>query len=182
MSAGMKFLIGALLFIAAMASEVNGAEQGKSPDRPRPLTALLPAADEIPGWTISEAMVRAATESELYRIVDGAAPLYIRNGFRSFVAQKYRGPGGQELEVEIFDLGSATGARTLFDDPHVKPARWNPVSDIGEKARIDEGPLFCHVVDFIQDEFFVRVTAQEKSEESLKAAITFSRKISQRIP
>lgn len=143
--------------------------------------SLFPADDEIPGWKRSEKTLRASNEEELYRIFNGGASLYIQHGFRSFVAQSYKGSKGTELEVYIFDQGTPQNTEDLYENPFTKPTRIKEITNLGEKARIDMTPLFCYGVDFIQKGFFVRVIIQDRTQEGLNAAISFARSVSNRI-
>ncbi len=145
------------------------------------LTALLPSENEISGWTVSEKGIQALAPSDLYKIMDGGATLYIQHGFRSFVGQTYKGPVGKELDIHIFDQKTPQNARELYEDPFVKPSRMKDISDLGDKARIDETPLFAYVIDFIQKGFFVRVIIQDRTEEGIKTATAFARNISRKI-
>jgi hypothetical protein len=145
------------------------------------MMSLFPADDEIPGWKRSEKTLRASNEEELYRIFNGGASLYIQHGFRSFVAQSYKGSKGTELEVYIFDQGTPQNTEDLYENPFTKPTRIKEITNLGEKARIDMTPLFCYGVDFIQKGFFVRVIIQDRTQEGLNAAISFARSVSNRI-
>jgi len=142
---------------------------------------FLPGDNEIPGWKRSEKILRASTQEDLYRIFNGGASLYIQHGFRSFVAQRYKGPKGTDLEVYIFNQGTPKNAEDLYENPFTKPNRIKEIANLGEKARIDMTPLFCYAVDFIQKGFFVRVIIQDRTEEGLNVAISFARSISKRI-
>ena len=153
----------------------------EAPEKLLRATTFLPADDEIPGWKRSEKILRASNHEELYKIFNGGASLYIQHGFRFFVGQSYKGPKGSELEVYIFDQGTRQNARDLFENPFVKPSRIKEIANLGEKARIDESPLFCYGVDFIQKGFFVRVIIQDRTEEGLNVAISFARHIATRI-
>ena len=157
---------------------------GQVSERPKKLLgamSLLPVDNEISGWKRSEKLLGASNEEELYEILNGGAGLYLQHGFHSFVGQSYKGPKGVELEVYIFDQGTPKNAQGLYENPFNKPSRSKEIADLGEKARVDETPLFCYGVDFIQKGFFVRVVIQDKTEEGLKVAISFARSISKRI-
>jgi hypothetical protein len=180
----MKTAIFGLLFFAFLTPFFGSAWCGQFSDRPDRLLGLmnlLPADNEVTGWKRSEKTLRASNEEQLYRIFDGGASLYTQHGFRSFLGQSYKGAKGTELEVYIFDQGTAQNTDDLFENPYTKPSRIREVANLGEKARIDMTPLFCYGVDFIQGGFFVRVIIQERTEEGLNTAISFARSISKRI-
>ena len=153
----------------------------EAPEKLLGAMTFLPADDEIPGWKRSEKLLRASKEEDLYKIFNGGASLYIQHGFRSFVAQSYKGSKGTELEVYIFDQGTPQNAEDLYENPFTKPSRVKDIANLGEKARIDMTPLFCYGIDFIQKGFFVRVIIQDRTEEGLNVAISFAHLISKRI-
>jgi hypothetical protein len=165
-----------LFFGFAWADQVS-----EKPEKLLGAMKFLPGDDEIPGWKRSEKILRASTQEDLYKIFNGGASLYIQHGFRSFVAQSYKGSKGTELEVYIFDQGTPQNAEDLYENPFTKPSRVKDIANLGEKARIDMTPLFCYGVDFIQKGFFVRVIIQDRTEEGLNVAISFARSISNRI-
>lgn len=155
-------LIITLLFILSVAISCAGKMMEK-PVKGEGLTNFFPQDEDIKGWKRSGEMLKAANGEELYKIINGGAVLYINHGFRSYAGQIYKGPQGLELEMAIYDLGSARNARELYRDPLVKPNRSQVLENLGEEARLDEGSLFHLVVEFIQDRFFVRVIIQDKS-------------------
>ena len=81
----------------------------------------------------------------------------------------------------IFDQRTPQNAEDLYENPFTKPTRIKAIANLGEKARIDEGPLFCYGIEFVQRGFFVRVIIQDKTDEGLNVAISFARSISKRI-
>jgi hypothetical protein len=172
----LLFVFSVVFFGFAWADQVS-----ERPEKLLGLMILLPADDEIPGWKRSEKILRASNQEGLYRILNGGASLYIQHGFRSFVAQSYRGSKGTDLEVYIFDQGAPQNAEDLYKNPFTKPDRIKEIANLGEKARIDMTPIFCYGVDFIQKGFFVRVIIQDRTEEGLSVATSFARSISNRI-
>ena len=177
----MKLALHGLVILVFSTLLAGSALPGQALERPEKLLglmSLLPADDEIPGWKRSEKAFRASSEEELYRIFNGGASLYIQHGFRSFAGQSYKGPKRTELEVYLFDQGTSQTAGDLYENPYAKPLRMKAIADLGEKARIDSTPLFAYGVDLIQKGFFVRVIIQDKTEEGLNVAISFSRFIS----
>jgi hypothetical protein len=156
-------------------------QASERPEKILGLMILLPADDEMPGWKRSEKILRASNQEDLYKIFNGGASLYIQHGFRSFVGQSYKGSKGTELEVYIFDQGTAQNTKDLYENPFTKPNRIKEIANLGEKARIDMTPLFCYGVDFLQKGLFVRVIIQDRTEDGLNVAISFARSISKRI-
>lgn len=180
----MKERIGALFIILLLIWPVESSCGGKYTKRPGkvPRTAsLLPADDEIEGWKRFGEMFRASNEVELYRCIDGGAGLYINHGFQAYAGQLYRGPEGLEVEIAIYDQGSAKNARELYQNPVIKADRGKALEALGDEARIDERGLFVYGVEFIQDRFFVRVLIQDRTEDGLNIALLFAHHVSERI-
>ena len=180
----MKMRVSGLLifgFSALFLGFVWADQVSEAPEKLLGVMIFLPGDDEIPGWKRSEKILRASNQEDLYKIFNGGASLYIQHGFRSFVAQSYKGSKGTELEIYIFDQGTPQYTEDLYENPFTKPNRIKEIAHLGEKARIDMTPLFCYGIDFIQKGFFVRVIIQDKTEEGLNAAISFARSISHRI-
>ena len=80
-----------------------------SPD----VTALLPADGTPHGWSRSgEASLYEG--GALFEYVNGGADAYHDRGFERLLAQAYA-MGDAEVQLEIYDMGSPTGARAIFD-------------------------------------------------------------------
>jgi hypothetical protein len=174
---GLLILGVSILFWGFVWANQVSERPGKLPG----MSSLLPADDEIPGWKRSEKTLRASNQEDLYKIFNGGASLYVQHGFHSFVGQSYKGSKETELEVFIFDQGTPQNAEDLYENPFTKPTRIREIAHLGEKARIDESPLFCYGIEFVQRGFFVRVIIQDKTDAGLNAATSFARFISKRI-
>jgi hypothetical protein len=170
-----------LIFLALLSAWAWADQASEKPEKLLGTMSLFPEDDDLPGWKRSEKLLSASNEEELYKIVNGGAALYIQHGFQSFAGQSYKGPKGVELEVYIFNQGTPQNAQDLYENPFAKPGSSREIPDLGKKARIDMTPLFSYGVDFVQKGFFVRVIMQEKTEEGLRAALTFAHNISKRI-
>jgi Family of unknown function (DUF6599) len=59
--------------------------------------------------------VRFYTADNLHNYNNGAADLYIRNGFLGLATRDCRGPGKAVVVVELFDMGTAENAQIMFD-------------------------------------------------------------------
>jgi len=159
----------------------RGDQVSEGPEKLLGAMSLLPMDDDIRGWKRSEKLLKASNDQELYRIFNGGAGLYTKYGFQWYVGQSYKGLKGVELEAYIFNQGTPQNAQDLYEDPFTKPSRSKEITNIGEKARIDESTLFYYGVEFIQKQFYVRIIIQDKTEEGLNVAISFARFISKRI-
>jgi hypothetical protein len=169
-----------LLLIWPMGSSC-GEKYSKRPGRALEAASLLPADGEIEGWKRFGEMFKASNDLELYKCIDGGAGLYINHGFQVYAGQLYRSREGLEVEVAIYDQGSARNARGLYQDPLTKADPEKVLRNLGDEARIDERGLFVYGVEFIQDRFFVRVLIQDRTENGLSIALLFAHHVSQRI-
>ena len=144
--------------------------------------ALLPVDNEISGWNTLGTYVEAEDYQSLYDIIDGGAQVFIDNGFISGAFQTYMGStggGGSDVTIRIYDQGSESNARTLYDK--VATGIDVPWNGAGTEARIDESALASYTIEFSQSNFFVQVIIEQKTDESLNIAKLFATHISQKI-
>jgi hypothetical protein len=169
-----------LLLISAFL-QMWGEGLSESPGKSIEGLLLLPKDDEIKDWRKDGEILTAPNPTDLFKILNGGASLYIKYGFQSYCGQTYKNIKGIEIEVSIFNQGSSQNARQLYQDPLVVPKPGRTLEDLGDEARVDERGLFHYGIEFIKDRYFVRVIIQDKSEQGLNAAILFSRFVLQRI-
>ena len=143
---------------------------------------LLPRDDDIQGWRRSGEIRTAVTYDELYDHINGGAVVYIDHGFEFYAGQLYIDLGGVELEVDVYDQGSAEQASELYRNPSLDPGVSRAVENLGEEGRVDEGGLFHYGVEFIADRFFVRIVIQDKTDDGLNTAMLFALQIAEDIP
>ena len=142
---------------------------------------LLPKDGEVRGWTRSGAIRSASDDEALYDLINGAADFYIGHNFRAFAGQTYEGSERWSLEVEIYDVGEPAHARALYRDPKGAQTPNRFLKDVDTEARVDEGRVFDHGVEFRKGRFFVRVVVFEKGEDALTAAVLFAAYVSNNI-
>ena len=142
--------------------------------------SLLPADNEISGWTTFGAYEEANDYESLYFIIDGGAQVYIDNGFISAAFQNYVSSAGfLEVTVKIYDQGNETNAKIVYDK--VSTGIAIPWNGAGKEARIDESALASYIIEFYQKNLFVQVYIQQKTDESLNIAKLFASHISRQI-
>jgi hypothetical protein len=133
---------------------------------------LLPASDEIAGWdkgTGPGDYGEADDQSSLYNLIDGAAELYIQNGFVSGVLQNYYGTiGGVNAKVELYigDHGDSANAAAIFEEEQLVPQNITPW-EAGDEAGIDQTALFHIIIHLRSERFYVRVTAEKGNDENV---------------
>src|SRR4030042_2787115 len=75
---------------------------------------LLPKNDEIEEWKRDGENLTAPNPTDLFKIINGGASLYVKYGFQSYCGQTYKNSKDVELEVSVFDQGNPQNARQLY--------------------------------------------------------------------
>ena len=129
----------------------------------------MPDDNEIPGWVKDGPPQTAETPEELYGLIDGAAPIYIDNGFVEAVFQDYVGDIASqqsELNARAFDQGTPDGAQAVYDLTATGlETDWDGA---GEEARINYTLPFNFALDFWRNRFFVHLVINREA-DSLQA-------------
>ena len=132
---------------------------------------LLPRDNDISGW-MRENFAEATNYASLYDLIDGAAQIFIDNGFVSAVFQNYVDGSGLQLELRVYEMDSMENARWVYDElSQVAIIPWVDVVDTG---RIDNSTLATYSVEFQYENFFVQNIIHEKSDRSLEIAKLFA--------
>jgi hypothetical protein len=103
----------------------------------------------------------------LYDYMDGGAEVYLAFDFRQVWVRKYAGPGGGELTLDIYDMGSPEEAFGTFSCD-----REDPGAGIGQGSEYGFGLLRFH-----QGRFFVTVITAGEDEASGKAVLDVGRAV-----
>jgi hypothetical protein len=145
---------------------------------------LLPGDDDISGWGGIGAYEEANDYDGLYDIINGGAEVYIDEGFVSAAFQIYENCIGEVCSValvhlRIYDQGNSENARAVYDK--VSTGIGIPWDGAGVEARVDESALAAYVVEFWEENFFVQVVIEEKTDESLNIAKLFASHVSSEI-
>lgn len=72
----------------------------------------------------------------LYDYMDGGAEVYLAFDFRQVFARKYGGPGGKEISLDIYDMGTSAEAYGIFSCD-----REDPAAGIGQDSTYGFGLL-----------------------------------------
>lgn len=138
--------------------------------QPAPLSGLLPGPD---GWTLAESPQKYLAES-LFEYIDGAAENFLSYDFVELAVGQYRGPGGAEMTVDIYDMGGPENAFGIYGSERYPDGRFIPV---GVQGYIEEG-----VLNFFAGRFYVKLLAYPASEETETALKAFASGILGQIP
>jgi hypothetical protein len=115
---------------------------------------------KIGGWEAS-GKDRAFNRQTLYDYMDGGAEVYLAFDFREAFSRKYAGPGGRELTLDIFDMGSSEEAFGAFSCD-----REDSGVGIGQESEFGPGLL-----RFWQGRYFVAIMASSDDETAAGAIL-----------
>lgn len=107
----------------------------------------------------------------LYDYMDGGAEVYLAFDFRQVWTRKYSAPGGKELTLDIYDMGSPEEAFGIFSCD-----REDPGAGIGQDSEYGFGLL-----RFRQGRFFVTVMTAEEGEAAGKAVLDIGRAVAEEL-
>jgi|GEM_PF-731704 len=133
---------------------------------------LLPEDNEIPGWVKDGPPQTAETPDELFGLINGAAPVYIENGFVECIFQSYTGDiMGQptSLQARVFDQGTADNAANLYDA--LETGLETDWTGAGSEARINYLLPFNFTLEFWRNRFYVHLNINREA-DSLTALQT----------
>ena len=131
---------------------------------------VLPFDQEIPGWIFGTGPfdhLEADDSTSLYLIIDGAAPIYLRNNFQYAIRQNYYGEiGGNQEQLDFWftDQGDSLNAAGLYHDPLLEPASFLTIEELGDEARLDLGALFDYTLDMHYDRYYLSLTASKEND------------------
>jgi len=103
----------------------------------------------------------------LYDYLDGGAEVYLAFDFRRAWVRRYAAPGGRELNLDIYEMGSPAEAFGLFSSD-----RQDPGAGIGQDSEYGPGLL-----RFWQGPYFVAVTVSADDEASAKSVLELGREV-----
>ncbi len=126
------------------------------------LIKSLPA--EISGWKASGSDA-VYDKKTIYDYLDGGAEVYLAFDFQAALARKYAGPDGNEIALDIYDMGSSREAFGVFSCD-----RQDPEAGIGQESEYGAGLL-----RFYRGRYFVSITALGDEAASEKAILALGK-------
>jgi hypothetical protein len=103
----------------------------------------------------------------LYGYMDGGAEVYLAFDFREVFVRKYADAAGDELVLDIYDMGSSAEAFGMFSCD-----RQDPEAGIGQGSEYGPGLL-----RFWRGHFFVSVTVSGNEDKAEKAVLELGRAV-----
>lgn len=123
---------------------------------------LLPASNEVPGWT-KTGETRAFAADKLWEYINGDAERYVQAGVERTLTADYRFQEKVEAVADIYIMKTPDGARKIFAS---ESAAGSQAIKLGEDAR-----LFPTSLVFRKGRFLVRLTAFQEAPEVSKALV-----------
>ena len=148
----------------------------KAAPEPKNVKALVPAGNDITGWTRDGSLDTAVTAAELTALLDSLTQPYVDNGFAGFCRQRFAGTlagSSVALELRVADMVDTTHAKAVFAAfAATGQTPWtgdNP----GAEARIKQDSLSC-AIDFRTSNFYVWLNVDTGSIAALDVARLFA--------
>jgi hypothetical protein len=155
---------------------LNACDMGSAPQINTIAPALL--TPMIDGWAKDGDKVECNNLAELSRQINGGAPFFIDRGAKKIIFQDYTNTK-RIINLEIYQMGNKDQAKTLYNDVYVeKPIA---ASDIGETARISAHLVGAYAIDFINDNYYSKLTILEKSAEAKTEIDKFAKTLSKKM-
>ena len=103
----------------------------------------------------------------IFTYVDGGAEVYLAFDLREVFVRKYKAPSGNEVVLDIFDMGSPEEAYGVFSCD-----RQDPEAGIGQESTFGPGLL-----RFWQGRYFVSISAAAEEKEAEKAILELGKAV-----
>src|SRR5579863_5327289 len=132
----------------------------------------FPASNEVSGWT-ETGDTRTFSAKELWSYIDGDAERYVKAGVQSTSTTEYKFQNKFEANVDVYDMGTSTGARTIFDSETANGAQTVQLGDAGR--------LYSGSIVFRKGKYLVRLVAYKEGTEVQSALQDLGREIERRL-
>jgi hypothetical protein len=133
------------------------------------LTRLLPEPSEVGAEPTGE---RKFFSSDLYEYSDGAADAYLDYGLVAMVHQEYKA-SDTDVTLDIYDMGAPSNAFGIYAAESSSDYHFLPIGA--------EGYGTNEILNFFQDEFYVKLSAFSDKEKTAPVLERFAQVVSRRI-
>lgn len=147
---------------------------------------LIPADNEISGWSRTGSMEIAENETQLWDLINGEGVVFVDHGFVKCAFQEFGGEvqsAPKTVDVRVFDMGDTTNARAVYHDSRLETGSeipWTETGHAGIEARY-ELLVGYYIIEFWQDRFYVDITIDDATTEAQNIAKLFALNISDAI-
>jgi hypothetical protein len=145
-----------LAFIPALLSPAGGAVKDFGPQIPK----------QVLDWKASGPDT-VYDRKTLYDYMDGGAEVYLAFDFREVLVRKYADAPGNEMNLDIYDMGSPAEAFGLFSCD-----RQDPEAGIGQGSEYGPGLL-----RFWRGRYFVSITVSGNEDKAEKAVLDLGKAV-----
>jgi hypothetical protein len=173
----MRAVAFCLLLILALPGLLMGQEEGGEASAPAVIPAaakerlarLLPETSEVGAARSGEQKFFSA---DLYEYSDGAADAYLDYGLVAMVHQEYKAASA-DLTLDIYNMGAPANAFGIYAAESSPDYHFLPIGT--------EGYGTNEILNFFQDEFYVKLSAFSDKEKTEPLLERFARAVSRRI-
>jgi len=173
----MRIVLSYLLVILTLPVTLLAQEQGGQDTAPAVIPAaakeslarLLPPLSEIGAARSGE---QRFYSSDLYQYTDGGADVYLDYGLVAMVHQEYKS-SNTDFTLDIYNMGSRANAFGIYAAETSPDYHFLPIGA--------EGYGTNEILNFLQDEFYVKLSAFSDKEKTGPALERLAKLISQRI-
>jgi len=166
-----------LLLILALPGLSTGQEEGGEAATPAVISAavkerlarLLPEPSEIGAAQSGE---RKLFSSDLYQYSDGGADVYLDYGLVAMLHQEYK-ISSTDITLDIYDMGAQSNAFGIYAAESSPDYQFLPIGA--------EGYGTNEILNFFQDEFYVKLSAFSDKEKTGPVLERFARAVSRRV-
>ncbi|HSL18151.1 MAG TPA: DUF6599 family protein [Methylomirabilota bacterium] len=155
--------LAALLLIPAVAVLV---QCGRDPEPEQPDRSMAPAGEPegltraavaVEGWELDgEPLVFVG--DTLFELINGGAELYHQHGFVQALSAQYVDGEGRTIALEVFEMGDAEGAATVFAE---KAGESGEPVELGDEARLES-----YYLNLRSGRFIVTLTGYASDEQT----------------
>lgn len=137
-------------------------------------SAMLPAANEVQGWTVSREP-KSYTADNLWEAIDGAADGFVAYGVQEVVTANYKQPGsGNEAAVEIYQMKDALNAYGKYSEERNPDYRF---VGVGNEAYSGGTSL-----NFWKGPYYVKITSFQPNETLAQEMVKLARSVAAKVP
>jgi hypothetical protein len=166
-----------LLLIPALPGLLMGQEEGGQGSAPPVIPAaakerlarLLPEPSEVGAERTGE---QKLFSSDLYEYSDGAADVYLDYGLVAMLHQEYK-TSSSDITLDIYNMGAPANAFGIYAAESAPDYHFLPIGA--------EGYGTNEILNFFQDEFYVKLSAFSDKEKTGSVLERFARAVSRRI-
>jgi hypothetical protein len=166
-----------LLLILALPGLLIGQEEGGQGSAPPVIPAtikerlvrLLPEPSEVGASPSGE---QKFFSSDLYQYIDGGADIYLDYGLVALLHQEYKTPS-TDITLDIYNMGTQSNAFGIYAAESSPDYHFLPIGA--------EGYGTNEILNFFQDEFYVKLLAFSDKEKTGPVLERFGRAVSRKI-